>query len=75
MEVSTMIIANPRARQARPIQRVRAEAIGGSLGEKRKCRRKHAKSRRERANDLAVRFDLNRLRHADAGCGKYLSAL
>jgi hypothetical protein len=29
MEVSTMIIASPNARQASPIQRVAAEVIGG----------------------------------------------
>ena len=44
-------------------------------GEERERGRKQREARRQRADDLAVRLDLNRLRDADAGCGKNLSTL
>ena len=44
-------------------------------GEERECGRKQRETRWERANDFAVCLDLNRLRDADAGCGKDLGTL
>ncbi len=44
-------------------------------GEERECGRKQRETRRQRANDFAVRLDLNGLRDADARCGKDLGTL
>ena len=44
-------------------------------GEERERGREERETRGERTHDLAVRLDLNRLRDANAGCGKDLSAL